>query len=204
MYDDCDDDDSNQRGCSEFALSAQPVLPAVAHTGSPVMYIVIMPLLLALQFLSSQSSSSSSLQVPTPVHLNTLSSLPFFVVKTVVIIIVSIINVRTAQTISPHHLYKIIIMFLFIVLIVHLVGKFLLKAMEKNSVKSGTSSAYLRIIAMMNENEGVKENLTPLDNSFSTAAFSRAISPRTILKEVLCRKNIQWKHSLNREKVFSI
>ena len=156
------------------------------------MYIVIMPLLLALQFLSSQSSSSSSLQLPTPVHLNTLSSLPFFVVKTVVIIIVSIINVRTAQTISPHHLYKIIIMFLLSILIVHLVGKFLLKAVEKNSVKSGTSSAYLRIIAMMNENEGVKENLTPLDNSFSTAAFSRAISPRTILKEVLCRK----KHSM--------
>ena len=102
------------------------------------------------------------------------------------------------------YLYKLIIMFPLIVLIVHLVGKFLLKAVEKNSVKSGTSSAYLRIIAMMNENEGVKENLTPLDNSFSTAAFSRAISPRTILKEVLCRKNIQWKHSLNREKVFSI
>ena len=32
-----------------------------------------------------------------------------------------------------------------------------------------------------------EENLTPLDNSFSTAAFSRAISPRTILKQVLCR-----------------
>ena len=148
-------DDSNQRGCSEFALSALPVLPAVAHTGSPVTFATLSPwpfLLTARLFPSSLSASSMS-GLPKPYHL--------------------------------FYLYKLIIMFPLIVLIVHLVGKFLLKAVEKNSVKSGTSSAYLSIIAMMNENEGVKENLTPFDNSFSTAAFSRAISPRTILKEVL-------------------
>ena len=33
------------------------------------------------------------------------------------------------------------------------------------------------------DDDDENEDLTPLDNSFSTAAFSRAISPRTILTE---------------------
>ena len=44
------------------------------------------------------------------------------------------------------------------------------------------------------DNDDENEDLTPLDNSFSTAAFSRAISPRTILTESFMqrKKKIMW------------
>ena len=44
------------------------------------------------------------------------------------------------------------------------------------------------------DDDDENEDLTPLDNSFSTAAFSRAISPRTILTESFTqrKKKIMW------------